>query len=310
MTTYNFLLIDDDETYCEGLKTSAHQIGIDEFNLNILVTSFHNWEDGADYLNDNFIHALILDAKCMIDREQQTEDFGFLPTVIANLVDFEKKQNRHIPFAVNTGYFGEKETEVMQRVVHERQSKIFDKTLPKNDLIAFLVEEIKRAPTTKIERDYHDVFEVFDRNYLDSTFKTHLLQIIRKSDSDNPTEIKNTLALVRSLQEGVFQEVSKIDKTIIPDIFVKPNVSFWKVQNHLSGNKSKYSAYKPSTEVFQNTRIEYLSECIYKIASDNGSHNPYDKTELPSRYTVKSLVFAFLEQLLWFKAIMEKALKK
>ncbi len=47
-----------------------------------------------------------------------------------------------------------------------------------------------------------------------------------------------------------------------------------------------------------------MSECIYKIASDNGSHNPYDNTPLPNKYTVQSLTFAFLEQLLWFKKLM------
>ena len=103
---------------------------------------------------------------------------------------------------------------------------------------------------------------------------------------------------------------------------VNPNVSFWKVHKNLSGNQKDFNKerrdkereyfkkekipkdFQPTTEVFQNNWIENLSKCIYEVTSDNGVHTPYEVTPLPSKYTVQSLTFAFLEQLLWFKKLM------
>ena len=248
----------------------------------------------------------------MIDSEQVDDNFDFLTIALERLKEIERKQDRHIPFVINTGYFGEKEVQMMQRLIAERRGKIFSKTLPKDEMFQYLIAEIEDSENTKIEKEYADVFEIFDidKGYLDATFRAHLLKLLKTSNSDDPTEIKKNLALLRSLQEQILQTLNKKDSQIIPDQAAKPTVSFWKVHNHLSGNVRNVSSdrdkkdFQPTTEVFQNDSIKNLSECIYKIASDDGSHHPYENTPLPNKYTVQSLAFAFLEQLVWFKKLM------
>lgn len=298
MQNFSILLIDDEKEVCEVFIENAKDFAIDE-NIELQIVDCQNWQDGAELLQNQYFHAVILDARCMIDREQQTENFGFLNHALDRLKEIEQKQDRHIPFAVNTRQFGEREKEMMIGKIIERKGKIFYKKNPE-DVINFLVKEIKDAENTKIEKEYSEVFEVFDKGYLDITFKGHLLKLLRTCKSNNPTDIKQNLALLRSLQEQIFQTLNKKNKQIVPDAAT----TFWKVHNHLSGNKSKNNNYQPTSQIFQNNWIENMSECIYKIASDNGSHNPYDNTPLPNKYTIQSLTFAFLEQLLWFKKLM------
>lgn len=304
MKTYNILLIDDEKEVCESLADFASQFGITEFDTDTIVTDCQNWQDGAEILEREYFHALILDAKCMIDRDQEVENFDFLTIALERLKEFERKKDRHIPFAVNTGYFGEKETEMMQRLIAERKGKIFSKSLPKDEMFRYLLTEIENSENTRIEKTFPDVFEIFDKTFLDQIFKEHLLKLLKTSDSDNPTEIKKNLALLRSLQEQILQTLNRRNNQIVPNSMCQPNISFRAVHKHLSGNKDRNSNYQPTTTVWQNNWIENLSQCIYNVASDNGSHNPYNNTPLPNKYTVQSLALAFLEQLLWFKNLI------
>jgi CheY-like chemotaxis protein len=301
MQSYNILLVDDEKDVCEVFIENAREISIDE-NFDLQITDCQNWQDGSELLQKQYFHAVILDAKCMIDREQKTENFGFLSIALERLREIERKQDRHIPFAVNTGQFGEREREMMSHLITERKGKIFDKKKPKEDLIKFLVSEIENESSTLIEKNYSDVFEIFKENLLDITFRNHLLKLLKVYTSDNPTDIKQSLSLLRSLQEQLFQTLNKKDKQIVPDTVIS---SFRAIHKHLSGNKDRYQNYQPTTMVWQNNWIENLSECLYEITSDNGSHHPYKNTPLPNKYTVQSLTFAFLEQLLWFKSLMK-----
>jgi hypothetical protein len=53
--------------------------------------------------------------------------------------------------------------------------------------------------------------------------------------------------------------------------------------------------------------IDQFSNAIYSISSNHGVHVPNSRPEyLPTRYTVQALTFAILDQLLWFKGIVEK----
>ncbi len=300
----HILLIDDNKDYCKSLKNRFWEIG-DEKGLDVQVTDFQNLEEGfAELEKESKYKAVILDAKCLRTKEQETEDFQFLPEALDELEKIDKRKEIHTPFVINTGYY---DTEVLSSLslkIERQKGKLFDKSTQEEEMLEHLLKEIENAENTKIEKQFVDVFEIFDKGYLDAIFRGHLYKLIKTSNSDDPTEIKKNLALLRSLQEQIFQTLNKKDPVIVPDYAAKPNVSFWKVNKHLSGNKDKYNNYQPTTEVFQNSWVEFLSEGIYKIASDNGSHNPYDNTPLPNKYTIQSLTFAFLEQLLWFKKLM------
>jgi CheY-like chemotaxis protein len=303
MKTYNILLIDDEKEVCESLIDFASQFGIAKFDADIIITDRQNWQDGAELLEKEYFHALILDARCMIDRDQTDDNFDFLTIALERLKEIEQKQDRHIPFVINTGYFGEKEVQMMQRLISERKGRIFSKTLPKDEMFQYLVAEIENSENTKIEKEYSDVFEVFDKGYLDSKFRIELLKILKTRNDDAKNQ--ENLRAVRVIQDEIYNSLNRKNSGIVP------TGSFTNKNKHLSGNTDQN--HSPTTTVFQTNTISFLANMIYRISSEFGNHPPQKPTkvtveywEMPSKYAVKSLIFALLEQLLWFKNLMEK----
>lgn len=305
MKTYNILLIDDEKEVCESLIDFASQIGIAKFDADIIITDRQNWQEGAELLEKEYFHALILDARCMIDSEQIDDNFDFLTIALERLKEIEQKQDRHILFVINTGYFGEKEVQMMQRLITERRGKIFSKTLPKDEMFQYLVAEIENSENTKIEKEYANVFEVFDKGYLGSSFRIELFKILKTLNKDSKNQ--ENLRAVRVIQDEIYNTLNRKNSSIVPN-----GLSAVERNRHLSGNFDNRARQLTST-VYQTETISYLSSAIYKISSEFGNHPPRKPTtvavaywEMPSNYAVKSLVFALLEQLLWFKNLMEK----
>lgn len=297
----HILLIDDEQkesAFIESFQNKARDFGMK-------ITHFERGKTGLEELKVNSYkyEALILDARCIWDEKQEYPDDKFLTRAVAELERLERELYKTYPTVVNTGYIEAFQQE--REFIVSRQGEIFEKATDDESKSIRIFEFLKDKIENSEEWKYRDVFEIFDENYLNSSFRGHFLKLLKTCNSDDPTEIKKNLALLRSLQEEIFQTLNKKDPQIVPDYATKPNVSFWKVHKHLSGNKEKHNNYQPTTEVFQNNWIEYLSEVIYKIASDNGSHNPYENTPLPNTYTIQSLKFAFLEQLVWFKKLMK-----
>jgi hypothetical protein len=304
MKTYNILLIDDDKGVYESLDVAASQIGIAKFDADIIITDRQNWQDGAELLEKEYFHALILDARCMVDRDQTDDNFDFLTIALERLKEIEQKQDRHIPFVINTGYFGEKEVQMMQRLITERRGKIFSKTLPKDNMFQYLLEEIENSEHTKIEKEYSDIFEVFDKGYLDSKFRTELLKILKTRNDDSKNQ--ENLRAVRVIQDEIYNSLNRKKSGIVPN-----GLSAVERNKHLSGNYDS-RVRQHTSNLYQTETISYLSSAIYKISSEFGNHPPRKPTnvtveywEMPSKYAVKSLIFALLEQLLWFKSLMK-----
>ena len=303
MQIIDILQIDDNKEHCERLKTLAWRLG-NKQGIDVRVKDFQTLEEGFVELEREIKYkALILDAKCVINKGEN-EDLEFLSEALRRLDEINRKTNRiYIPFVINTGFAVFPEVKSQERSIRERKGEVFDKS-DEDKMLAHLFAEIINAENTKIEKQFADIFEIFDKNFLDAIFRGHLLKLLKTANSDDPTEIKKNLALLRSLQEQILQTLNKKDNQIVPDAMCQPNVSFRAVHRHLSGNKDRNRNYQTTTTVWQNNWIESLSECIYSVASDNGSHSPYNNTPLPNKYTVQSLTFAFLEQLLWFKKLM------
>lgn len=317
MQVIDILLIDDNKEYCRSLRNRFLQIG-EDIDLNIQVKDFQNLEDGfVELEKDSKYKALILDAKALITPEQEKDDFDFLPVALHRLENLNRKTGRvHTPFAVITGFYDNFKS--FETIIKEQKGKFFDKSSQEEDMFRYILSEIENTESRKIEKQYANVFDVFDENYLDSKYRVKLINILLNIDDDSKAD--SILQDLRVIQDEIYNALNRRDVNIIPSTVSKWNnrkqinedvsPSFGDKNKHLSGNEV---SYKPTTTVYQTPTISFFANTIYRVSSSFGSHaspKPSNVTveywEMPSKYAVKSLVFALLEQLLWFAELMRK----
>jgi hypothetical protein len=307
----NIILIDDNVDHCSALKNALCTIGEEQHKKTVQITAFHNLEDGYSTLEKEAkFKAVILDAMCFKTRDQKAEDledFQFLTGALDELQDMNRRTGRlHIPFAVSTAYINEKSLSTLGSKIDRQKGKVFDKFSQQKEMLKYLLDEIEKSDTTKLENQFPDIFEIFDRKFLPESARVELYGILK--DFEKPHENVPVLGRVRRLQDSIYKVLERQNSAIVPRGY-----SFTEKNIHLSGNRiSRSNARK--TPVYQTDALSFLATAIYRISSEFGSHPfpdpprdvPVEYWEPPSNYAVQSLVFGLLEQLLWFKHVMKK----
>lgn len=304
-TPIYILIIDDNKEYCNSLKNRFYTFGIKK-GYNIQLSDFQNLEDGFAELSKNGKYkALILDGQCLITADQEKAGFDFLPVAMKRLSELNRQTGRHyIPFAVCTGYYERYQDQ--ETLVKEERGRMFDKTKGETQMLEYLLEEIEKAPETKLEIEFPDIFDIFAKGYLPNNERNNLVEILK--NKDNPAQISTTLASLRVFQENIYKTLQAKGK-----INTNSTMSFKNRNKQLSGNVAHSAPYQAAQTIYQTDTIEHLANAIYKIGSTYGNHVPVKPThvavqywENPSIYVTQSLVFALLEQILWFKKLMEQ----
>ena len=302
----HILLIDDIKDYCKSLRNRFWEIGVEK-GLHIQVTDFQNLEEGFAALEkESKYKALILDAKCLRTKDQETEDFQFLPEALDELEKINQRTGIYTPFVVNTGYY---DTEVLSSLslkIERQKGKLFDKSTQEEEMLQHLLKEIENAENTKIEKHYADVFEVFDKGYLDASLRNDLLSILKKLN-DNAS-VKNNFNPLRKFIEAIYEKIKNKDTNLIPDEVyygrgrIGINLEWtWRYLSGMSVNMDRTTLPFQSPALFSE-HISKNVKTVEELSSTISHHYSKDVTT----YAYKSAVFALLEALLWFKALMEK----
>lgn len=179
------------------------------------------------------------------------------------------------------------------------KGKVFDK----NDDEDFLelCSEIKKAadlqPLTKARHDNPELMKIFENGYLPETVEENVMNLLISPLPKSNTELKAILTNIRSIQESCLLKLQSID---VLDTSLN---TFKKRMNHLSGNTSKASNWKPTSSVYQTKDIRNLHEWIYHTC---GTYLHYLEEQhfdgyMISNYAVESLRTGLFEILVWFK---------
>jgi hypothetical protein len=255
------LLIDDDKEYGKSLVRFAQVNDIKLFH-------YQNYEAGFEEIRRNpTIQALIFDAKCWKTKAEQEEEVepseDALSLALTLLAEYEKSTGKFLPIAVNTGY--NFPLQYFKPLLTPFQARIFEKgkTDPE-ELFGHLKERIQHSESYQIERQYADVFEVFEKGYLGQSEKNDLLNILKSKNGQDISEITKTIALIRTIEEKI-----------------RKNPSVAKIK--------------------KNELIKASNSMIATVANNYGSHNYLQDGGITTYYTVKSLTYALLEILLWYK---------
>lgn len=308
MQVIDILLIDDNKDFCRSLRNRFLLIG-EDIDLNIQVRDFQNLEDGfAELEKDSKYKAVILDAKALITTDQETPDLDFLPVALHRLEKLNQKTGRvHTPFAVITGYYDNFLS--FDTLIKEQKGKLFDKTSQEEEMLQYLLSEIKNAENTKIEKQFADVFEVFDKGFLDSSYRTDLLNVLKNLET--PTQLKDKFNPLRKFLEPVYKAIKAKDTNLIPDIvFYNRNgkdINLDWIQRYITGQRVTIPPppNRNGKDYQQDAIISFHTGWGIKYLEELGSKISHDYTDEVTIYTYKSAVFALLEILLWFKNLME-----
>jgi len=282
-TYVRILIIDDSLPYVEALHRDAQRFGI---------TLVHagNLEDGRDifeHQNGWSLAGIILDVKCLKERNQQIPDNSFLTAAVR----YFSGKAPHLPMVVLTG---EPDQYHNMRELYAGTLQVFSKGRDEEAMLAFLNDAAGRLDYVKIVTEYYDVFSVV-RTYLDSEAEQELLICLRGMKNGDAAGTRNILGCLRRLQERVYIALSRHDANLVPSQFVSGEINLVACYKHLVA-KGVVERYRI---------IDRFTELIYKITSDNGAHTSYSVPKYPpTTYTVQAVTYALLDLLLWFGQIM------
>lgn len=185
--------------------------------------------------------------------------------MLDKLREIEVNTKRHIPFVVSTGYF--ENFKAFEKMLEERKAKIFPKNQPKKELFEYLKGQIERSGEIQIEKQYADIFELFEKGHLDVTFRSELMTLLKEMHLEDEQKIALNFAAVRRLKEMLLHSVKE--------------------------KRPDFSLPYPL--------ISNFSKLIQDISSSYGSHVNKKSTYKATKYAIISLTNALLEMLLWFK---------
>ncbi|WP_375562041.1 hypothetical protein ACE193_05705 [Bernardetia sp. OM2101] len=94
-------------------------------------------------------------------------------------------------------------------------------------------------------------------------------------------------------------------------VALRSQTSFFDKNKFLSGSKDRN--YRYTTTTYQTPSLDILASNIYLNASSFGNHSSNQPQnvdvkywEMPTKYAIKSVFYALLEQLIWFKELMRR----
>jgi hypothetical protein len=303
MKKLKFLIMEDNKDYFLALKMSADRYRKSRKCPEIEFLHANNFPEAQDLYNrDGYsIQGIILDVVNYKKRDQSIADESSLPVAR----DYFKEKAGHLPIVALTGQPGMYE---MIKKAWAGSIEVFSKSDDEEKMLDYLVGEAKRLDDSKIIKKHADVFEIIGE-YLDSDAFGRLLACIRNMENPDDSAITGTLANLRKLQEYLYLALNKLDNNMVPVDLIysdRTKVDNEKIIQHLKGN--------PKFELTKNKKIPTTTEYVpYNSKSDRLLNHVYRgcseeihvTDQNTTKYTVQSLVFAYMDLVLWLKEIDE-----
>jgi hypothetical protein len=244
------------------------------------------------------VAGIVLDVKCMLNRQQTSPQSNF----VMEAVRYFQNKFAYIPIAILTG-----DTDKYKSLKEDFEGviNVYYKGKEEDKMLAYLSAQAQTLDYVKIVNRYYEVFEVFEKGFLDSSDRETLFECIKNMSTTDEAKIKNTIAGIRRLQESVYRAINKVDKIMVPDEFVSDErVDFRGIQWHLRGRYNKATRKSEGEEfVPMGTNIDQFADSLYTVVSNYGSHKKFSRV---TKYTLSTLTSAMMDLLLWFKDIAQE----
>ena len=229
-----------------------------------------------------------------------TEGGNFAVKAVQDIPRLGKELNRYLPFCFFTGFadlagdLSGADHKVINKNEVNASSKLFD----------YIWQTYSESEEAKLKDNYNDLFyavELMNSQEAENV----LIQLLKSVEKLQVEDYKSILVNTRSLQELVYKAIHQKNPSVVETRHFKSNgmIEFSSVKRHLSGNKG--SDFKPTSQAYQNSAIENLTNSIYWSCGEY-IHSDLQRDYYLSRYGLLSLVNGVFEQLMWFKQLHEK----
>jgi hypothetical protein len=300
MKKFKFLIMEDNEDYFLALKMKAESLRKEGKYPEIEFLYAKDLPSAKELYNREgyTVQGIILDVVNYKDENQSMADESCLPVAR----DYFREKAGHLPIVALTGQPG------MYELIKKSWAgsiEVFSKSDDEKKMLNYLIAEVKKLADSKIIKKYYDVIETTEK-YLGSDAYGMLLACLRNMENTDSATITGTLIILRKLQEYLYLALSTIDKNMVPHSLLtykgKTNIDNKAIINHLKGNYDRQKNNTTTLEYIKhNSKEDRLLNHVYKGCSE-GIHITDQNT---TKYTVQSLIFAFMDLVLWLKQIAE-----
>ncbi len=280
-------------------------------NRVIIKKAISNAQEGKDYIkkHKNDIDAIILDGFFHSKPDSsKKKDISALKETVAELTKLLYKEEKRIPYCVLTGYLEDLTKDSLLSDI-----KVFKKGSSYKEMFDYLKEQVSDNENYQIKSEYEDIFELFEEDLLPEDKEEDLVEILRKlknkakyNDDDAFTPLRKMYeALINEMHDQALTKNKKQD--LVPEALYNnnDNLSISWSWFYLSGFDVKQGediVIPARDEAVWPSHIAKVTKMLVDITQE-GSH---DYPENVHHYAYKSIVFALLELLLWYKNFIKE----
>lgn len=287
----NIILIDDDQTFITSFVNEA-------VARNITVSPKNSLE-GLKILLPKFAHkyaAVVLDIKCLLKDDQIKEDVSFIGAALKYL----DSTTFDFPRFILTG--DDSEFESLKKYYPD-EKMFLKKPDDQQKLFNELNDCIKNAEHLRLKRENSIVFEVFDKGLLNLDKEKILISILKNYNENNFSNFRGVIGDIREIHEEIYKSLNIRNKKIVPDLYINGsgspifNKAFY---THLEGNLDPSNKFIPRSTVYQDSTLLSETKFIHQACSEF-LHGTSKCQYNINNYTVKALVNALMELIIWSK---------
>lgn len=295
------LLLDDDaDEILSDLKLSAR------VNRVLIKESFTNARDGINYIKQNHkkIDAIILDGFFLSEPgSSKKKNLKALKETVDELTKLLHKEHLIIPYCVLTGY--------LEDISHDSllsDIEVFRKGEENRKMFDYLKKEVAKNEEYQIKNEFDEVFELFDSKLLPEDKEPDFVEILKKLKSKAKYNADDAFNPIRKMYEVLVTELYNqtlevnAHQNIVPDALFGPgeDLNITGSYYYLSGHDVKRGnevIIRKRDEAVWPDHVTNLVNVIVQITHQNSHDYPEDV----HHYAYKSIVYAFLELMLWYK---------
>ena len=308
----NIIHIDDEQdvaTYLDELCQKNDQ--------DVFIHWFETFDDGIEALKEKpfFYNGLILDAKCLLNKDDGVFDEQNVIKTINEVETIFRTERVRLPYCILSGY-----KERLQRYIETHGLEAFDKNAEEDDAIDYIIRSQSSVLRFKFTSSFPAIIEMAQNGMLLNHNISTIIQLYQAEQLlvSNGAIIKAQISQVRPILERMLIHLSNLGEydgeNLIPEEYTSRVGGSIAVQNlpgcfmYLSGKEiTVKDDQNRSTSKHRNKVMpDYISRQasnIYAISSEIANHT---NNETGTKHTLSMVFYSLMDILHWYKGFVSK----